>query len=109
MRKIPALVLSIALAAGTLPATPSYGHQPVAPLAISPGIPDGDILLVQAPGSGWGPGVPGSGWGPGRVYCRWVRGEPGSGSGPQRVCERIPRCRTVVIPGSGQGPQRVCD
>ncbi len=100
MLKMPVLVLSTALAVGTVLATTSDAHQRPAPLAIAPSAPDGDVLLVQ-----YGPG---SGTGTGRVRCRTVV-VPGSGLGPQRVCERVPRCRIVRIPGSGLGPQRVCD
>jgi len=103
MLKMPVLVLSTALAVGTVLATTSDAHQRPASLAIAPSAPDGDILLVQyGPGSGTGTG------GGGVIRCRIVR-VPGSGLGPQRVCERVPRCRMVVIPGSGLGPQRVCD
>jgi len=103
MLKMPVLVLSTALAVGTVLATASDAHQRPAPLAIAPSAPDGDIVLIQyGPGSGTG-----TGGGP-AIRCRIVR-VPGSGLGPQRVCERVPRCRIVRIPGSGLGPQRVCD
>ena len=89
-----AIAVGMALFAETGYANPAAGTTPAyAPVQ--------GIQLVQ-----YGPG---SGTGLGRVRCWWVRGEPGSGQGPQRVCERIPRCRIIVIPGSGRGPQRVCD
>jgi len=94
MPRTPALILLAGIAVGT-GLFAETGHADPA------NAPDQGIQLVQ-----YGPG---SGTGLGRVRCRWVRGEPGSGQGPQRVCERIPRCRIVVIPGSGLGPRRVCD
>jgi hypothetical protein len=105
MPKIPGLVLSATVAAGiALLAQTGEARQPAAASITAASEQGWRVLPVQyGPGSGTGTG---GGYG---VRCRMVPGVPGSGMGPQRVCERVPRCRTVVIPGSGLGPQRVCD